>query len=451
MKIQYILLQYVYILAVIRIILSILIRKVAFGDLLWKKYLMDRLCIYESGVIKAVEGKKSVIIEANSGGEVIGLNNLLVHIKRRHPNLAIVVTVGNFDAYSVAEKLKFKDAVVYHPFDIDFFIKRMLCKLRPTCILFTLFPLYPELAKVAGESKVVIGLINGHLRRKHMNKPDVKKIFKRFAVAKGFEYFDFCIVKAEEDCDNALSLGAKSSCVYTLGSLKRALPMGSPNKRKSSERKPRRRFKIILALSVRDGEYETITDAFYRIRNVLPSCFLILAPRYLSDTEKIVALLKKRELDFSLKTQKQSKGEVLVIDTFGELDKFFSIADYVIIGNSFISPGGGQNIWEPLSHAKPIFFGPNMQNHQEFVVDLCKRFPLFRCSTPDELANNILTYSSNGPLESEFKEYINKELVRGSGILQSYLKVIFRFIDSKNTTRIPVKLSFPAIKSKNSF
>jgi 3-deoxy-D-manno-octulosonic-acid transferase len=52
---------------------------------------------------------------------------------------------------------------------------------------------------------------------------------------------------------------------------------------------------------------------------------------------------------------------VLILDTFGELARLYALADAAFIGGSLI-PWGGQNLLEPAFYAKPIFFGPHMDN-----------------------------------------------------------------------------------------
>ena len=57
---------------------------------------------------------------------------------------------------------------------------------------------------------------------------------------------------------------------------------------------------------------------------------------------------------------------VILVDTLGELQTIYSIADCVFVGKSLV-PQGGQNVMEPAGLAKPIIVGPHTFNFHEEV------------------------------------------------------------------------------------
>ena len=57
---------------------------------------------------------------------------------------------------------------------------------------------------------------------------------------------------------------------------------------------------------------------------------------------------------------------VILIDTLGELQTIYSIADYVFVGKSLV-PQGGQNMMEPAGLAKPVIVGLHTFNFHEEV------------------------------------------------------------------------------------
>ncbi|MDQ7032985.1 MAG: hypothetical protein Q9M37_09785, partial [Desulfonauticus sp.] len=59
--------------------------------------------------------------------------------------------------------------------------------------------------------------------------------------------------------------------------------------------------------------------------------------------------------------------DVLILDTIGELTKFYALSDVAFVGGSLV-PWGGHNILEPAFYEKPVFFGPNMKNFA-FLAD----------------------------------------------------------------------------------
>jgi len=58
---------------------------------------------------------------------------------------------------------------------------------------------------------------------------------------------------------------------------------------------------------------------------------------------------------------------VLVVDTVGEVLRFYAWSDIVFVGGSLV-PVGGHNILEASLTSKPVFFGPYMHNFKEIVT-----------------------------------------------------------------------------------
>ena len=53
------------------------------------------------------------------------------------------------------------------------------------------------------------------------------------------------------------------------------------------------------------------------------------------------------------------KKHILIIDTFGDLAKFYPNAKYIYVGGGY-SDRGVQNIIEPSFFGKPIIIGPTL-------------------------------------------------------------------------------------------
>jgi 3-deoxy-D-manno-octulosonic-acid transferase len=54
----------------------------------------------------------------------------------------------------------------------------------------------------------------------------------------------------------------------------------------------------------------------------------------------------------------------VILDTIGELRDVYSIASVVFCGASLV-PFGGQNVLEAAAWAKPVLFGPSMEDFEE--------------------------------------------------------------------------------------
>ena len=120
---------------------------------------------------------------------------------------------------------------------------------------------------------------------------------------------------------------------------------------------------IVVAGSIHPGEEAPLLSALLAARGEGRPVRLVLAPRH---PDKFAGLERERQAE-GLAFQRRSRprpGEpwnVLVLDTIGELARFYALADAAFIGGSLV-PWGGQNLLEPAFFGKPIYFGPHMDN-----------------------------------------------------------------------------------------
>ena len=81
--------------------------------------------------------------------------------------------------------------------------------------------------------------------------------------------------------------------------------------------------------------------------------------------------------------------DVLIVDRMGLLAKLYGVADVAFVGGSF--RGSVHNVMEPAAMAKPVIFGPTIQNAYEasLLVD-CGAAKLVH--TAQQLADAIITW-----------------------------------------------------------
>ena len=65
-----------------------------------------------------------------------------------------------------------------------------------------------------------------------------------------------------------------------------------------------------------------------------------------------------------------AQGEVLLVDTLGELLAFYAAADVAFVAGS-LAPIGGHNLLEPLSVGVPALTGPHVFNAEDIAQLVC--------------------------------------------------------------------------------
>jgi 3-deoxy-D-manno-octulosonic-acid transferase len=92
---------------------------------------------------------------------------------------------------------------------------------------------------------------------------------------------------------------------------------------------------------------------------------LILAPRAVARAADVVGLCRKRDRRVHRRSDLSGRhlvpGEVLVLDTIGELAALYATASIAFVGGTLV-PVGGHNIVEPVHAGCPVLFGPHVEN-----------------------------------------------------------------------------------------
>jgi 3-deoxy-D-manno-octulosonic-acid transferase len=127
--------------------------------------------------------------------------------------------------------------------------------------------------------------------------------------------------------------------------------------------------RILLAGSTHDGEEAIVARAFQRLRAEFRDLFLILAPRHVERAREIEAQLRGLGLTTICRSAAATSGDVLLLDTTGELRDWYSVATIVFIGKS-LTAHGGQNPVEAIVADRPVLFGPHMENFARLAEQL---------------------------------------------------------------------------------
>jgi 3-deoxy-D-manno-octulosonic-acid transferase len=120
---------------------------------------------------------------------------------------------------------------------------------------------------------------------------------------------------------------------------------------------------VVLAGSTHDGEEEILAESLTMLRRQFPQARLLIAPRHVERTAKILAQLETSGLRAARRTAHPPDvaPDILILDTTGELRDWYACADVVFIGKS-LAGRGGQNPVEAIIAGRPVLFGPHMEN-----------------------------------------------------------------------------------------
>jgi 3-deoxy-D-manno-octulosonic-acid transferase len=308
--------------------------------------------------------EKSIWIHAVSVGEVLSLQNLIAQIKHRHPDWGIHFSCLTETGFRMArEKLKDVDEIFFVPLDFRLIVRKFFRYLKPELFVLAESEFWPNLLREAKRETNGVLLVNGRISSRSYRR----YCKMRFLVHRILSQIDLFLVQTKRDKGMLEKIGVDPGVVRVAGNLKAEIQL--PKLEQQEMKKLRESLnipegvKLIIAGSVRKGEEEPLLSAFSRAREKNLRLRLIIAPRHPERSIEVEKICQKYPLAIQRKTNIQlgTKWDVLILDTLGELAKFYALSDVAFVGGSLVS-WGGHNLLEPAYYAKPVFFGPHMDN-----------------------------------------------------------------------------------------
>jgi 3-deoxy-D-manno-octulosonic-acid transferase len=328
--------------------------------------LSQRLGHYCHDDAERIQGNPRIWIHAASMGEVMAADAVMDHLFQILPNCAIILSTVTEHGHQLAEKqLSGNVHCVYAPIDFTPSVRQSMRILRPDILVFMETELWPNWIMTAYRMGIKMILINGRISRRSIGRylkirPMMSNLLSHM---EGFSMIQ------EGDAARISQLGAPSSRIEVNGNAKydRLMHQTDETVRQSVERLLGSRINrpVFLAGSIRQEEYRMVIDVFEKLQRAFPNLLLILAPRHLGRIADIQRELSSRGIGFQNRTSLCPDGQisasVVLLDTMGELQAFYSIADVVFCGGSLV-PKGGQNVMEAAIWGKPVLFGPHMDD-----------------------------------------------------------------------------------------
>jgi 3-deoxy-D-manno-octulosonic-acid transferase len=140
------------------------------------------------------------------------------------------------------------------------------------------------------------------------------------------------------------------------------------------------------------GEEELVLQAFRRVREEVSDAALMIVPRHPERFDGVPPLVEaagfRCRRRSTLDGDGWTDGEVLLLDSLGELARLYALASVVFVGGSLV-PSGGHNILEPAAAGRPVVVGPHMDNFREIADRFLAEGALVQVSTAEELGREV--------------------------------------------------------------
>ncbi len=385
--------------------------------------------------LKRAAGQRLLWIHAVSVGEVLSAGVLLGRLRDRYPDCLLILSTGTPTGRATAEaqwivQKRLVDRVVYFPFDFPWVVRRAIRAFSPSLFLFLETELWPNFLRALAERDVPALLVNGRISpasfsRYKMIRPLLRPLF---------DDIRFLSMQTVEDAERIIALGAPPSRVVCTGNMKydqaAAAPSKTPDELRNELGLRMGSPFLFIAGSLHPGEEGPVIAAYARLSAEFPTLVLLIAPRHLTRLDEVEREIRAHGLRPVRKTKIVSvhrPGEVIVLDTFGELASLYGVADLIFVGGSLV-PIGGHNVLEAAAFRKVVLFGPHMENFREIAGRLLIVGGAIEIANADEMAAQMRALLHDPDRRRARGEAAWRVVMENRGAVERNLEQIARWI-----------------------
>ena len=370
--------------------------------------------------------KRLFWFHAASVGELKALATALPEIRKRAPDVDFAISTTTATGNRQAQKLFGDDCLIFlQPLELRSAIGRAIKRISPSKLIVVETELWPLMLNMAHAKGIGLYLINARLSERSFR---FYKIFRPI-ISVTLGKFSAVLARSETDSSRYKELGAQNATV--IGNIKYDQALNVRVERPELNL-PKDNL-IFVAGSIRRGEDEIFAELISRCCRENMSISFILVPRHMKDVSPLLDKLKSRNIVFRLWTnigknshaESLPSGDVLVIDTMGELLNFYSLADIAFVGGSLV-PIGGHDPLEPASLSKPVLFGPYMNNAKECADLLLESGGALRVESVEDFIE-ILRRALTDKIEfAEMGKSGHQAILKKAGVSSKIAEILVR-------------------------
>lgn len=377
--------------------------------------------------------KRPVIwLHAVSVGESIAARPLLKALRKKYPGHAILVSNTTETGRGISATFPEKDLCIYFPFDFLPAVCSALKSIRPALVIIMETEIWPNFTREANLRGIPVVLANGRISDRSFSRYLKFSWFFRHAL----RLFSNLCMQTNTDRERIIAIGAPDERTLATGNLKYDIPFCVAN----ADEKKRLRDSytipedliVLTAGSTHAGEEQHVITMYKELAATTDNLFLILVPRHPERSAEVAALLKESGLAFRRRTSLPSterfqQGEVLLVDTIGEMMNLYALSDLAFVGGSLV-PTGGHNLLEPASAGVASVFGPHMTNFREITELVLQYGAGIQVGSPEGLTASMRTLIASIELRRVLGQNGLKMMRDNGGATERHMEVIAKYL-----------------------
>jgi 3-deoxy-D-manno-octulosonic-acid transferase len=275
----------------------------------------------------------------------------------------------------------------FAPLDHPWLAARALARVAPSALVLLETELWPSWIAEADARGVPVAIVSARVgERSFPRYARVRPLTRRL-----FAHVAAIGARSEREAERFLALGARAARVCVTGDLKlepddASPPLASDLAARLGD------VPLIVAGSTHPGEEEAALAALAAAEAAGLAAALVLAPRRAERASEVLAQVRGRRARMRSAGEGAPlrAGEVLVLDTLGELPALWPRAAVAFVGGTLAAGVGGHNLIEPAQHARLVLHGPHVENAREAAALLAACGGAERVADAPDLARAVV-------------------------------------------------------------
>ncbi len=354
----------------------------------YREGLAERLGRVPAGLRARAAGRPVLWLHAVSVGEVLAVSRLVGELDRAFPGACVVVSTTTRTGQALARERFGAERVFYCPLDLPWAVRAYLKALRPRMLILAETEFWPNLLSGCFGRGVPVAVTNARVS---------DRSWPRYRALRGvwrplLSRLSRVLAQSETDAERLRALGCRAERVTVAGNLKFDVRAAGECDATRLLRTAGAGLRFVVAGSTLEGEEAALLAAWPRLLAADPRLALVLAPRHPERFGAVAALLERTGTAWVRRSQWHGEtlqsGQVVLLDTIGELAAVYSLAAVAFVGGSVVA-AGGHNPLEPAQFGVPIVMGPHYANFRAITEDL-RAHEAVRIAAREELAAELL-------------------------------------------------------------
>jgi 3-deoxy-D-manno-octulosonic-acid transferase len=370
--------------------------------------------------IQPRKDRQRIWVHAVSVGEVVASMPILENLRTDLPDHEVILSVTTSSGHQTARDKAphLYDHLVYFPIDVARFQLAAMQRVQPSVIAVMETELWMNFLWAAKVFDARTLLINGRISDRSYPRSRRLRFFYKALLAN----MDRCLMQTDQATARIKELGASKA--ETLGNCKFDQALASveidPDEWRAKLGIDPSLKTLVIGSTRGELEERFVLEALEAVG--IREIQIVHAPRHMERVEALAEAVRERFGTVGLRSKGDS-SRYLILDSYGELDKVYSVADVVIVGGGF-DDLGGQNLVQPLALGKPVLHGPHMHNFREVAAASVAAGSSVICSTPQELAAEIRDLLGDSERRSEMGAAARLTVQANAGASKRYAAAI---------------------------